>query len=106
MDLCGVEAGEFILEPIDFLYCGIRKHTCCTLVGTFIRHQGIEPTPAVIRYPLFQGFVAKYMDAAIRKCERILSNAFVVSRIGRLSYKALYHRGDKGKLVLCYLSCF
>ena len=79
MDLCGIEPREFLFQTVDLLNGGVRQHPGGALVGTFHRHQGVDPATLIGGDPAFQGLEADLPDRTVREFDGFLSDPLVES---------------------------
>ena len=58
MDLCSVQPGEFLLDPVDLFDGNIGECAGSTFVRAFVWEKCFDTATLVLGYPLLNGFVA------------------------------------------------
>ena len=105
VDLGRVQPRERLPEPVDLFNGSVRQHPGGTLVGTFLRHKGVDAAVLIEGHPFADGLWAVLEHGAVRQSEGICSNALVIGVSGRIRIKAVDDRSNECEPELCHGSC-
>ena len=105
VDLGGIQPGKSLLEPVDLLNGRIRERPGGPLIGTLLRHKGIDAAVLIEGYPFAECLGAEPEHGAVRQGEGFIRDPLVVGVSGRIRIKAMDDRGDECQPELCHGGC-
>ena len=105
VDLGRVQPWEGFLEAVDLLDGRVREHPGGALIGTLLRHEGVDAAVLVEGHPFAEGLWAIVEYRAVRQGERFFGDTLVVSVPGRIRIKAMDDRSYESEAELCHGGC-
>ena len=105
VDLGRVQPWEGFLEAVDLLDGRVREHPGGALIGTLLRHEGVDAAVLVEGHPFAEGLWAVLEYRAVRQGKRFFGDTLVVSVPGRIRIKAMDDRRYESEAELCHGGC-
>ena len=105
VDLCRVQPWEGLLEAVDLLDGRVREHPGGALIGTLLRHEGVDAAVLVEGHPFAEGLGAVLEHGAVKQGEGLFRDSLVIGVPGRIRIKAMDDRRYESEAELCHGGC-
>ncbi|KAI4446403.1 hypothetical protein C823_000921 [Eubacterium plexicaudatum ASF492] len=105
VDLCSVQPWEGLLEAVDLLDGRVWEYPCGALIGTLLRHEGVDAAVLVEGHPFAEGLGAVLEHGAVRQGEGLFRDSLVIGVPGRIRIKAMDDRRYESEAELRHGGC-